>query len=256
MMRKCLLAASGLLALAASGAVHSAMAADMQLKAPATPVVAPMSWTGFYGGIEGGAGWTPSSGTLVTTAVNPGGAATTPYNFSSAVGPAGGGLIGANYQFNMWVVGIEADWQYMGNNNLTGNSGALGAAPFLVTTSVKDLGAVRGRLGFTFLDFLLYATGGWAWTDHSTSYAIDVTGAVPFATNSVSSSGYTVGTGMDYALTHNFIMRGEYRYTNLGTSSFVNGPAGASELGNKVVLNEILYGLIWKFDAGPVVARY
>ena len=256
MISKRLLAAAAFLALAAG----SAAAADMSVKAPRkAPPAAPYNWTGFYFGGDLGVAWAPSSGTLTTTAANPSGfVGATPYSFS-AFGPLFGGYLGGNYQINQFVVGLEGDWQYAGVGNTTGNNGANTASAILVTTAIRNYGSVRGRLGITwpsdlFGPALLYVTGGWAWGSYSTSYAPD--GAAPFAVNSVSSSGWTVGFGLDYALSENLIMRGEYRYTSLGTSSFSSPAAGAFEAGNKVNINDIRYGLAWKFGGGPVVARY
>jgi outer membrane immunogenic protein len=245
MIRKLLLAGTALGTLAAG----SAMAADIAVKAPyykAPP--AAFSWTGIYVGIDGAYGWAPSSGTLTTTAANPGGAGVTPYSFSST-GPSIGGYIGGNYQINWVVVGVEGDWQYSGNN-MSGNSGAIGAAPFLVTTQVKDYGSIRGRLGIAgsgdlFGRAMLYGTAGWAWGSFATSYAVD--GLAPFANNSINSSGWTAGFGLEVALTDNLIMRGEYRFTSLGTSSFTSIPAGAADSGNKFQINDIRYGIAYKF---------
>jgi outer membrane immunogenic protein len=102
-------------------------------------------------------------------------------------------------------------------------------------------------------------TGGWAFGDYRTSYALDVVSAAgpgPFAVHNVSGSGYTAGLGMEHAMTRNLILRGEYRYTSLGSSTFTSPATGTTELSNKVAINSFLYGLLWKFDGGPVVARY
>jgi outer membrane immunogenic protein len=167
-------------------------------------------------------------------------------------GAIGGGFVGGNYQINQFVLGVEGDWQWA---NLTGNSGAipsLGAGgPFTISSSVKDYGSIRGRLGVAFDRFLVFGTGGWAWGNYSTSYA-------PIGlTNSVSSSnGWAAGGGVEYAFTDNILGRVEYRYTGLGSSSFANVPTGFAEAGNKVTINDIRAGIAYKFGGGPVVARY
>ena len=118
---------------------------------------------GFYFGADGGYGGQRSAGTLTIAA----GAVLTPYDYS-VTGPFAGSFVGANYQFNRFVLGVEGDWQW---SNLTGNSqslaplgatGVLPAGPFTVSTTTKDYGSIRGRLGVAFDRFLVFGTGGWA----------------------------------------------------------------------------------------------
>ena len=85
---------------------------------------------------------------------------------------------------------------------------------------MKDYGSVRGRLGYAVDRFLVFGTGGWAWGNPSTSYAL--TGAAPFVNNSRGSTGWTAGLGVEYAFTDYVSGRLEYRYTSLGTSGFMN----------------------------------
>jgi outer membrane immunogenic protein len=66
------------------------------------------------------------------------------------------------------------------------------------------------------------------------------------ATDGVSKSGFTGGLGLEYALNDNLILRGEYRVTDLGTTSF-SGPGGVVDSGNKVWINDIRYGISYKF---------
>jgi outer membrane immunogenic protein len=220
-----------------------AMAADL----PPAPAVAPMykapvfvpafSWTGFYVGADGGYGWGNSSGTLADAA----GAAVAPYSYG-ANGPIAGGFVGGNYQINQFVLGVEADWQWA---DLTGNSGALPSGHTMSST-VKDYGSLRGRLGFAVDRFLIFGTGGWAWGNWSTSYAVN--GFGPFYSNNASStSGWTAGAGVEYAFTNNIIGRVEYRYTDLGSSSYTDVATNSSELGNKVTINDIRAGVSFKF---------
>jgi outer membrane immunogenic protein len=42
----------------------------------------------------------------------------------------------------------------------------------------------------------------------------------------------------------------EYRYTNLGTTSYVDALSNSSELGNKLTINDIRAGLAIKFGGG------
>ena len=76
---------------------------------------------------------------------------------------------------------------------------------FLVSTAVKDYATARGRLGLAFDRFLVFGTGGWAWGNPLTSYAL--VGAAPFFNNDGSSTGWTAGLGVDYAFTDSVVGR-------------------------------------------------
>ncbi len=235
---------------ASSGAV-SALAANSGRSAPAPiykalPASYAYNWTGLYVGGEAGFGWAPSSGTLTDAT----GVPLSPYSYSTN-GPFAGAFIGGNYQFNRFVVGVEGDWQ---GSNLTGNSQKLapiGAAgcfpegPFTISTTVKDYGSIRGRLGIAFDRFLVFGTVGRAWGNPSTAYA--VVGAAPFVTNGGTSHGWTAGAGVDYAFTNKVFGRIEYRYTYLETSSFVDVTTDSADVGNRVPINDIRAGIAYKF---------
>jgi outer membrane immunogenic protein len=105
---------------------------------------------------------------------------------------------------------------------------------------------VRGRIGFTFDRFLLFATGGFAWGDPSNTYAL--LGAAPFAANGSNASGWTAGVGLDYALTDNLFGRIEYRYTDLTTSGFVNTAADVADAANRVPVSDVRVGIAYKLD--------
>ncbi|HEY4406033.1 MAG TPA: outer membrane beta-barrel protein [Xanthobacteraceae bacterium] len=243
-MKKNLLAGSALLALVSG----SAMAADLSRPAPApvyskAPMIAPFSWTGFYIGGDGGYAYAKSSG----TAANSIGLFPVPYSFN-VNGPIAGGFIGGNYQMGLFVIGAEADWQWA---NLTGNSGVIAAVggPYTFATTVKSYGSARGRVGYAVDHWLFFGTAGWAWGTWSTSYAFS--GLAPFSTDSAKSAkGWTAGAGIEYAFTDNLLGRMEYRYTDLGTATYVDTVNNSSDLGNKVTINDIRVGLAFKFGGG------
>jgi outer membrane immunogenic protein len=106
------------------------------------------------------------------------------------------------------VVGVEAD---IGRN---WNEEEFGI-PATVKTTVE--GSVRARVGFAFDRALVYGTAGWT----ATKAEADVAGD----TVSDTLSGYTVGAGLDYAVTDQVFARGEYRYNDFGTGNFGGGAA-------------------------------
>src|ERR1043166_2920747 len=177
-MKKFLLGAAALAAFAAPAA-----AADLGARpyTPAPAYTAPQvvyNWTGFYiGGHVGGA--FAGNNSLQ----------------GSDARFMGGVQGGFDYQFAPnWVLGAEAQYSWLPNNN---NNGVLFPGGTLVTSNTDQLGSVTGRLGYTWGPALLYAKGGYAWRDGNN---IGMTvGGVPaaFTTSGNSKDGYTVGAGLE-----------------------------------------------------------
>jgi len=229
-------------------------AADMPVKAPPmTPAVAVYDWTGLYIGGEVGGKWTKDDWT--TTCVDAGGAPlgtcgsplslivfpgapdSTAGNTFKTSGVRAGVYTGLNIQVSpSWVVGIEGDWAgYKQSSTVAGILGCSTAActggavfPFNLSgdsTSVKfgDDYSVRVRAGFLVMpNVLAYGTGGVAFQRLSTTLAC--AGATSPAclfnhmeTQNNTLMGYTVGGGLEWRVAQNWLLRGEYRYSNFGT---------------------------------------
>lgn len=241
---------SALLASAAILTAGSAFAADLPARsmAPAPYIAAApiFTWTGFYVGLNAGAGWNNDSngygyssfGTVVPTV----------YAGSNSNDAAftGGAQIGYNMQFGSFVAGVEADINYIDRDN-----GGVGVAPvataagtyYTLNRSGGDnwFGTVRGRLGFAFDRALIFATGGLAFGGNGGSgYATQsvVTGTGPFTTttttlvgtgDSDSNIGWALGAGMEYAFTNSISFKVEYLHVDLGRNSrtfTTTAPAG------------------------------
>jgi opacity protein-like surface antigen len=214
-------------------------------------------WTGVYLGGDGGYGWVGSAGTTrtLTTAA---GVPLAPYSYM-ANGPFAGIFAGANYQFNRLVVGVEGHWQHSNliGNNQQQNASALGAVccvgvfpggPFTVSTTIKDAESVRGRFGFAWDRFLFFGTAGWAWGDPSVSYAL--LGSGPFVASATNANGWTLGGGLDYALTDHVFGRIEYRFTNLSRSGFVSVATDTADANGRMPISDARVGIAYKFGGG------
>jgi outer membrane immunogenic protein len=250
-MRRILLAAAAV-AFSSSFTLAADMAAPVY-KAPPAVVAAVFNWTGLYVGGDIGYGWGRSDGVLNDGVFN---GAPVPYS-ADPRGMIGGGFAGYNYQIGQFVVGVEADWQAA---NLSGSgTGTFLVNSYTMDTKVSNYGSVRGRLGFTMDRWLVFATGGWAWGNAQTSYS-DTGAPPPFGTNKINGSGATVGGGIEYAVTNNWLARVEYRHTDLGSHSFENPiGCGCGDNGNRITIDDVRFGLSYKFgDWGkaPVVAKY
>lgn len=199
-MKKYLLASVAVLGLVAAGA---ASAADLPSRKG--PVAAPMyvppafTWTGFYVGANAGYGWgnvNRSGGVAIT-------------NTGDLDGFVGGGQIGYNYQMGQFVIGAEADIQ--GADLSTG--GNLGA----LRVKTDYFGTVRARVGVAFDRFMPYVTGGWAYGNVKTSIP-----ALGFSADNSHTGGWTLGGGLEYAVTNNLIAGVEYLYVDLGEKRVQN----------------------------------
>ena len=203
-------------------------------------------WTGIYLGADGGFGWTLPKGTLLDAT----GAALTPYSYR-VDGPVAGLFVGGNYQVNKILLGVEGDWQWsnlIGNNQILAPLGAVGVfpgGPFTISTTVKDYAAVRARVGLALDRFLVFSTGGWAWGNPLTSYAL--TNAAPFFNNGGSAIGWTAGLGVDYAFTDSVFGRIEYRYTSLATVGFLGAATNSAVASDHLPISDLRAGIAYKF---------
>jgi outer membrane immunogenic protein len=235
-MRSVLLSSLAIVAFAGA-----AVAADLpsSKSAPAYYAPAPVfTWTGFYVGVEGGADFLSTKG----------------LGFGSSQ-KAGliGGVVGYNYQINQFVVGLEAN----GGGVLGGGQTSVNATafnPYGLTGSNNGYYAdVRGRVGYAYDRALFYAAGGVAFGDVRTTYSNALI-AAPIGVNS-NRTGYTIGAGVDYAFTPNWIGRVEYRYTDLGRNTY---NAVYDRVRNDS--SAVLVGLIYKFGSSspelPALAKY
>jgi outer membrane immunogenic protein len=199
-----------------------ALAADMAVKAPPPPVpAAPVySWTGFYIGINAGAGYGANTSTFsgFTAIDNP------PPVSPNGWGGVIGGQAGYNYQFGNWVAGVEADIDYAHfGGNAVSVSVTNSSDP--TTQNVDWLGTARARLGVLAIDKLLvFATGGLAFGRVTSSSSSLTSGgcniSCGFGSMSSTRTGWTVGGGAEYALTNQISFKAEYLYADLGSLTY------------------------------------
>ena len=170
-----LVLASGVIGLGA------ASAADLPVKARPMPVVAAYNWSGCYLGGNLGGKWAQTSGQAFIPGATGFGvttpAGTLPFGSLTASPVIGGGQIGCNWQApgSHWVFGVEgdADAQRWGMSRTT--VGALGAFPGVFvpgdnfTVNSTWQASLRGRIGYAWDRWMLYATGGIAFTNERIS---------------------------------------------------------------------------------------
>jgi outer membrane immunogenic protein len=89
------------------------------------------------------------------------------------------------------------------------------------------VGTVRPRVGYSFDRLLIYATGGLSYGDFGSGISrVGSTDAFGNATSNFTSNsshsasiGYTIGAGVEYALTTCFTVKVEYLYVDLGRTN-------------------------------------
>jgi high affinity Mn2+ porin len=199
----------------------SADAADIPFKTPQMP--APYDWSGFYvGGHVGYAvGWSNW-----TSADLAGGAASgtldlyNGFDIFKGTGSFFGGFQGG---YNLvlpsrLLLGLEADASFPNTlaGTATATSASVGTASF--TDLVLHSGTVRGRFGYAFDHWLLYGTGGFAWSYDQ--IARTQLAGVALAPGTVESAlswrlGWSTGIGVELPVAPHWIARAEYLFSKL-----------------------------------------
>ncbi|PVE26414.1 porin family protein [Microvirga sp. KLBC 81] len=199
-----LLAATAALTIAASGA----QAADLPSRyspASAYNAIPTFTWSGFYAGANLGYGRSTGVSQYYDPAFNVTGGG----RKSGFIGGIQGGY---NYQLGMFVVGAETDLQYAA----VGDKGATYRGTYYPGDSDGYFGTVRARAGLAFDRALVFGTLGFAYGEIGGNKALD--GALGYRRDDNMSGGWTMGGGLEYAVTDNFTAKVEGLYVNLDTS--------------------------------------
>ena len=183
-----------------------------------TPAGAVWTWTGLYFG--GHVGY--SRGWVNNTLFDPSPTASAP-----AFGSLYGGLqFGYNHLLpSRLLLGIEADISFPNfvEDGLTAGLGtAQGTA---VTDQIDYVATLRGRLGYTVGHWLIYATGGFAW---SQARLVETPGLVSDADRILRTrTGWAAGMGTEVAIAADWTARLEYLYYHFGdvAGAFPSGTA-------------------------------
>src|SRR5271170_187740 len=200
----------------------NAGAADSMVLTKAAPSVnavpAAFDWSGFYAGGHVAYGQGGASSTLS----NP-----NPSGVGNSFGSLYGGLqAGYNYVLpSRLLLGLEADISFP-NFFEDGTIFTAGtAAGTTVTDQIDYIATLRGRLGYAFDHWLIYGTGGLAWSQAR----FGETPGVASAEDKIllTRSGWTLGLGAEVAIASNWTARIEYLYDDFGTVAGVF-PSGTS----------------------------
>jgi outer membrane immunogenic protein len=229
-----------------SSVIAVAAAIGFSATAASAADIAPAAydWSGFYFGANAGAAWSHAtvSNDFRNIECLPSAPACTPSQETAnrledeieGSDPTftGGGLVGFNWQHDSLVIGVEADFNYVGfgDDADQGLEIPVPSDPPATLSYASNLewsadwfGTVRGRVGFAADNLLLYVTGGLAYGDVEARGELSFTGG---QTSSRSGStddfqwGWTAGAGAEFGLSENLSIGAEYLYVDLGSADF------------------------------------
>jgi outer membrane immunogenic protein len=255
----------------------------------AAPVAAPFAapvftWSGFYFGAHLGGAWADRDSRVDFLAVNCSACSLGETRSASFAGPdsseglfAGGLQAGYNWQSGNIVFGVEADGTLLSDSeteNYSIGSAALISAGLAAITDPPDgfvgqfksevdwMATARARIGFTTGPVLLYATGGLAAADVGItgSYLSLVASPARIVPVAVDDSdvrfGWTIGAGVEAAITSNLSAKVEYLYADFGDTTrqlglYINDPAAVQQFvstRDSLAFHTFRVGLNWRFS--------
>jgi outer membrane immunogenic protein len=270
-------------AMALAAAILPASAADMPVENfyQPRPAVVLFRWTGVHVGLHVGGAFgskdeTPVPfGLLLSAFPYPCPVVPPPFGLCGAIAPSpatlsvsgwlAGGQIGADYQIENWVIGVEgqASWTNANGSTTCGGVGTPAAAFAVLagncTAKLDNLGTAAVRAGYAFDRLLVYGKGGAAWTNDN--YQVKFTTAFP--TNLLFSAnelrwGWMVGAGVEYAFTDSWTAKIEYNYMDLGADSLrLQDQYSSTFLDTNIreKMNVIKIGVNYRLGPTPILVR-
>ena len=232
----------------------------MPVTAPWQPsVVQPYDWTGFCAGFHLGYAWGNSNWSLPAANLSSSLDLFQSFNAFKGVGSWFGGVrLGYDYMLaDRFVIGIQADASFPSWPNLDGIS--IGGASILLSPmnglesyseTVLYSGTLRGRIGYAPGSWLVYATGGFAWTYNQLTLTQLASGTTdtPFLWR----LGWAAGVGIEFAVAPNWTASVEYLVTRYGNST-VMFPNAGEQFTSDYSQQQLRAGLSYRFGGGPTI---
>ena len=192
------------------------------------------SWTGFYVGGALGAGAVVHQ--LNSNSI-PGGLEFNGLGGEGIFAELNGGY---DYDFGSWVAGVQVDGRYSGISTDL-NLGGLG-----ISVDADYGFDVLARAGLKLSESTLaYALAGYSWQH----FNIDIPSAIGGSDIDWDSSGFSVGGGLETAVTENVSVNLEYRYSQFEDHDFsseFNAPSGSLEV--EPSFHTVRIGAKYKFN--------
>lgn len=186
---------------------------------------------GAYLGVNFGHDWTKLETQTSGLTFQPGSADDTGIEFGIAAGynVVQGGLL----------LGVELD---LNNANHVATY-AVGTQA--VTTELLYLASARARVGYDVGGFVPYITGGVAGGES----VLKINDAVSNLSSRNLQLGYTIGAGVEFAVTDQISVKSEYSYSNIGTGDAISINSGglSNTVGNHTEVHGIRVGANFRF---------
>jgi len=199
------------------------------------------NWTGFYLGGSAGGVWGEEHWRFE------------PFGTSAEPDFGGyllGGQAGYNYQVGRIVAGIEGDF---GFSNSRGGKSCPNLFFFSCEAEMERLGSLTGRLGYTWGRALFYAKGGWAAGELAAQSHLNPGSTLggllagPLSTTKWA-NGWTVGGGMEFALTDSWSAKAEYMHSDLGKERFIVDDSGREFVNAATTADAVRLGVNYHFN--------
>ncbi len=210
----------------------AAYAADLIIEEPAyvEPIATGGSWDGPFIGVFAGGGW----GVADHTSLDP----------------------GNDLDLSGWFIGVDAGFNFtVGSGLVIGVVGDVawadisGADEFGsgdISHTIDWLGSLRGRVGFDGGAFMPYLTGGLA-----VAHAVRETTDSPFGDGEGSGDethiGWTVGAGVEFAVTDDVSVDVLYRYSDYGEQVYAYDEPAFTDPTIAMTAHSLQVGLHWNF---------
>jgi outer membrane immunogenic protein len=263
----------------------NAATAQVAARSPAVAHSAPVmvySWTGFYAGANLGWSFGRSSADVTIAGA--------PFFTTSERmdGVLGGLQAGYNWQSGRLVFGAETDIQATGqkaSSSLVDFIPGTPAIPCILfdppapacivgtgipaTPGITGIityqnklpwfGTVRGRIGVTPANaWLVYATGGLAYGEVTTTGTLNVSGAGVSLSSTALKVGWTAGLGVEAMVANGWTVKLEYLFVDFGhvNAALIGiAPITAVGAGSHVTDNIVRVGFNYRFGGAPIVVR-
>jgi outer membrane immunogenic protein len=207
---------------AGSTQLHAADAPQAESYEPVAGTVL-TDWSGAYIGAAVGGTWSNAENRSNS-------------NSYDSNGVSGALYAGYNFQVDSWVLGLEADL------SLAASGDSKRAAGPITDVYFSPIASARLRAGYALDSTLLYLTGGVA---QGAGAVKSVSGATT-KTESASHTGFVVGGGVEYAMSENWTLRGEYLYYGFGEEDYTLANGAVQKIDFEDA-QTVRVGAAWKF---------
>lgn len=236
--------AEAAIVIAAAFGADAARASDAQNSLATASIGSP--WEGFYVGSIAGYGFATSSYNAWPLTWPASGQVALD-GWDEQFGPVIGGLqFGYNHVLPFGLLfGVQTSLQFPDkmNSNLQLFYQSVGSS--VINDNVDVFGAVKGRLGYILRDWLVYATGGFA---YDRDHLVSADSAGDTGLGYVWRAGWTAGAGLEFPLARNWTGQLEAGFYRFGTAC-VYFPTAMAKFNSNLSLFSAHAGLVYQFGA-------